>query len=96
MARRAKDWNEGLSEDLKDLEFASEFMLSSIEEGIPIQEVIGKVVRSMGIKEFSKIVNIPSSNIERAINPDHNPTRQTLEKLLKPFGLKLSIAKIAS
>lgn len=28
--------------------------------------------------------------IQRAINPEHNPTKQTLEKLLEPLGLRLS------
>ena len=30
----------------------------------------------------------------RAINPRHNPTQATLDRLLKPFGLRLSLAPI--
>ena len=34
MARRTKDWNEGLAKDLKDPEFAREFLLAAVEEGV--------------------------------------------------------------
>ena len=71
-----------------------EFILSAVEEGMSLQQVLGKVIRCYGIKEFSKKVRIPSSNISRAINPKHNPTQKTLNKLLKPFGLKLTVAPI--
>jgi DNA-binding phage protein len=44
--------------------------------------------------EFAKKVKLPSSNIIRAINPKHNPTYETLNKLLKPFKLKVGITPI--
>ncbi len=34
-----------------------------------------------------------SPNVLRAINPRHDPTQETLNRLLKPFGLKLSVAR---
>ena len=94
MARRSKDWNEGLARDLQDLEFAREFLMAAIEEGIPLQIALGKVIRAMGVKEFASIVNMASPNVLRAINPRHNPTQDTLNRLLKPFNLKLSLAPI--
>ena len=94
MARRTVDWNEGLAKDLKDPKFAREFILGALDEGLSIQEVLGKVIRTYGIKEFSKKIKIPSSNIVRAIDPKHNPTYETLSKLLKPFGLKVGITPI--
>ncbi len=94
MAKRSKDWNEGLAKDLQDLDFAREFLLASLEEGISIQAALGKVIRAMGVKEFSKKTKIASPNILRAINPRHNPTQDTLNRLLKPFGLMLTVAPI--
>jgi hypothetical protein len=32
----------------------------------------------------------------RAINPRHNPMQETLNRLLKPFRLRLSLAPITS
>ena len=94
MARRSKDWNEGLASDLKDRNFATEFILASVEEGMGVQEALGKVIRAMGIKEFSKRAKMASPNILRAISPRYNPTQETLNRLLKPFGLMLTIAPI--
>ncbi len=37
-----------------------------------------------------------SPNVLRAINPRHNPTEDTLNRLLKPFKLRLSLAPIAT
>jgi DNA-binding phage protein len=93
---RSKDWNEGLAEDLQDREFAREFLLAAVEEDIPIQEVLGKVIRAYGLKEFAAEVNMPSSNLSRALKPSSNVTQQTLSRLLKPFGLRLSIAPVSS
>lgn len=94
MARRSKDWNQGLAQDLQDPEFAQEFLLAAIEEGISIQLALGKAIRALGVKEFAAKVGLPSSNLLRAINPKHNPTQETLNRLLKPFKLRLSLARI--
>jgi DNA-binding phage protein len=94
MARRSRDWNVGLAEDLKDRAFAREFLLSSIDEGVPLQVALGKVVRAMGVKEFADKVGMASPNVLRTFNPRHNPTQDTLNRLLKPFRLKLSLAPI--
>jgi DNA-binding phage protein len=94
MTKRTKDWNEELAKDLRDIEFAREFIIAIMEEGLPLREILGKIIRAYGVKEFSKKVNIPSSNIIRALNSKNNPTEDTLNKLLKPFGLQLAVAPI--
>lgn len=35
-----------------------------------------------------------SPNVLRAIHPRHNPTQDTLNRLLRPFKLKLSLAPL--
>ncbi|MDZ4804308.1 MAG: hypothetical protein SGI90_05565 [Candidatus Eisenbacteria bacterium] len=92
MARRSRDWNEGLAQDLQDPTFAREFLVGAVEEGIPLQQALGKVIRAMGVKEFADKVGMASPNVLRAINPRHNPTQETLNRLLGPFKLKLSLA----
>lgn len=95
MTRRSKDWNEGLAADLQDPEFAREFLLASVDDGVPIQSALAKVIRAMGVKEFAESVKMASPNVLRAINPRHNPTQETLNRLLKPFALRLSLARLA-
>ncbi len=94
MARRSRDWNEDLARDLRNREFAREFLLAAMDEGIPIQTALGKVIRAMGVKEFASKVRMASPNVLRAINTRHNPTQETMNRLLKPFRLKLSLARI--
>ena len=94
MARRSEDWNVGLAKDLRTAAFAREFLLASIDEGVDLQLALGKVIRAMGVKEFAAKVGMASPNVLRAINPRHNPTQATLDRLLKPFGLRLSLARI--
>lgn len=93
MARRSRDWNEGLARDLRNRDFAREFLLAAMDEGIPIQTALGKVIRAMGVKEFASKVRMASPNVLRAINTRHNPTQETMNRLLKPFRLKLSLAR---
>ena len=94
MARRSRDWNEGLAGDLLDPEFAREFLLAATEEGVPIQTALGKIIRAMGVKEFAETVGMAGPNVLRAIHPRHNPTQATLNRLLKPFHLRLSLARL--
>jgi len=92
MTRRSADWNKGLARDLRKKDFAQEFIQGCLEEGLSLQDALAKVIRAYGVKEFSSKTKIPSSNILRAINPKHNPTAETLNALLKPFSLCLSVA----
>lgn len=94
MARRSEDWNAGLAEDLRDPAFAREFLLAAIDEGVDLQLALGKVIRAMGVKEFAAKAGMASPNVLRAINIRHNPTQATLDRLLNPFGLRLSLAPI--
>ncbi len=94
MARRTRDWNKGLAHDFKDSSFVREFVNAALDEGVSIQEVLRKLVDVVGLKETSRKTNMPSPNILRALNPKHNPTLDTLNKILRPFGLKLSVTMI--
>jgi DNA-binding phage protein len=82
MARRSRDWNEGLAQDLQDPEFARQFLTAAVEDGIPLKTALAKVIRAKGVKEFAETVGMPSPNVLRAIHPKHNPTQETLERLL--------------
>jgi DNA-binding phage protein len=94
MARRSKDWNEGLAEDLRDPKFARELLIAAVDEGVPLQQAVAKVVRAMGVKEFAAKIGMASPNLLRAIDARHNPTQETLNRLLRPFGLRLGLSLI--
>jgi DNA-binding phage protein len=92
MARRSEDWNVGLAHDLQAPKFAREFLLGAVEEGVPVQVALRRVIRAMGVKEFAEKVRRASPNVLRAINPRHNPTQDT--RLLRPFKLRLTLAPL--
>mgnify|MGYP001181358228 CR=1 FL=1 len=94
MARRSRDWSPALAADLQDPAFARGFLMAAVDDGVSIQQALGKVIRAMGVKELAGQVRMASPNLLRAINPRHNPTQDTLNRLLRPFGLKLSVAPI--
>jgi DNA-binding phage protein len=92
VARRSKDWNEGLAQDLQDARFARAFLIAAVDDGVPLKEALAKVIRAGGVKEFAEKVGMASPNVLRAIDPRHNPTLETLGKLLAPLGLRLGLA----
>jgi DNA-binding phage protein len=95
MVRRSEDWNVGLAEDLQDPEFAREYLIAAmLEEELPLQFVLGSAIRAIGVKEFAEKAGMAAPNVLRAINQRHNPTQETLDRLLKPFGLRLGLAPI--
>ena len=94
MARRSRGWEIGLADDLRDPAFAREFLMASIDEGVAIQVALARVVRAMGVKEFAAKVRMASPNVLRVLNPRHNPTQATIDRLLRPFRLRLSLALI--
>lgn len=69
-----------------------EFLMASIDEGVAIQVALARVVHAMGVKEFAAKVRMASPNVQRALNPRHNPTQATINRLLRPFRLRLSLA----
>jgi DNA-binding phage protein len=94
MVRRSKGWDERLLEDLNDPSFSSELLLAAVEDGVPLRQALGDVIRGMGVKEFASKVGMPGPHVVRAISPNHNPTQETLERLLRPFGLRLGLTRI--
>ena len=70
--------------------------MAAMDDGVPIQIALGKVIRAMGVKEFAGKVRMASPNVLRAINPRHNPTQDTLNRLLRPFKLRLTLAPLES
>lgn len=51
MANRSRDWNEGLARDLRDPEFAREFVLGLIEEGFSLQVALEKFVLVQSVSD---------------------------------------------
>lgn len=92
MARRPKDWDENMFEDLSDPIFTSDLVKGLVESGMPIRAAIRDVIDGLGVKEFAELVGMSSPNVVRAVHPKSNPTLETIERLLKPLGLRIGVA----
>ena len=95
MPTRSEDWSEEVSKELRDTEYAQGFLLALLEEGDDLQTALGRLIRLYGVKEYAQLVKMEESAIQRAINPQHNPTKGTLEKLLTPLRLVLGVKPAA-
>lgn len=91
MQTRSADFNEYLSQELKDLSFARGFLLGLLEAGDDLQIALGRLIRAYGVKEFARLVKIEESVIQQAVTPGHDPTIEILEKLLAPLKLSLGV-----
>ena len=94
MAKGSRDWNHGLTHDLRNPEFARRFIVAAVEDGIPLQQAIGKVIRAAGVKEFAAKVRMDRLHLARTIHPRHTPNQEMVNRLLRPFRLKLSIVPL--
>lgn len=95
MPTRSSDWNEEISRDLHDVQYAQVFLLELLDEGDDLQTALGRLIRLYGVKEYARLIKMEESAVQRAINPNHNPTKSTLEKLLSPLKLSLGVRPAA-
>jgi len=90
--RRSRDWNETLAKDLREPEFAREFVAGLLEEGFTLQNALAKTIRAYGVAEYAAKVHMASPNLLRCVRARANPTQKTLEQILRPLGLRLTVA----
>ena len=93
MPTRSRDWNEQVAKELKDLSYAQNFLTELLGEGDDLQTALGRLIRLYGVKEYSRLAKMEASAVQRAIDTQHNPTKETLEKLLAPLKLRLGVKR---
>ena len=91
MRKKSVSWNEGLTKDLKDPDFAKGFVEACLAEGIPLQVALGKVIKAQGSSYVARKAHMAVPNVLRAVQPKANPTVATMQKLLHSIGLDFSV-----
>jgi probable addiction module antidote protein len=91
MPKRSKEWNEVLQKQLKKPKFARAYVEAALKEGIPLQTVLGQVIRAMGVVEYASKVGMAAPNLHRILRSKANPTLDTLQTLLSPLGLRITV-----
>ncbi len=94
--RRSIDYDEHISEQLRNAEYRGGFLLSIMETiddepGMELFEALKYVIAKMGVTEFAKLVKMERSSVSRILSQEATPKVETLDKFLAPFGLKVKI-----
>ena len=92
---RTIDFDEVLASQLSDYEFRKEYLLTLMEgdeeDSMEVHEALIHVAKKMGVTEFSELVKMNRVAVSRFISLGSRPKVSTLEKMLKPFGLKIRL-----
>jgi predicted transcriptional regulator len=91
--RRTPSYNEELSRRLRKPNYAREFIATLMEgeDGMSAEDALRRTIEIMGVKEFSEISGVPSSNIVAFVKGRRSLKPETLDQLLKPFKLRTRI-----
>ena len=96
---RTESFDELLSEQLQNPEFAREFLLSSMEggDGFDLVRALKRTISCMGIKEYSEMSGIHRNSVSRMLSQEDIPKIDTLNKYLSSFSLraKFNIEEVA-
>lgn len=94
MKGRLRKWEDGLLERLRDPDFAREYVQACLEEGLPITEAVGAVIRAHGLDKVAKRAHMAKPNLLRAVRAGANPTLDTLRQLLNSIGMDVAVRNL--
>ena len=94
-----RDYEQFLSEELRDPELAAAYLSAALEEGS--SEAFLLALRSVadahgGIAAAAEAAQLNRQTLYRTLSSDGNPTIVTLLRLLRVMGLNLSVTPAAS
>jgi hypothetical protein len=84
---RSNSYNERFSKDIRNPKYARTYIKGMLEE-FELIEVLRFIARKMGTTEFAEFVGERVQNINKFVQGERRPKRETLDKYLKPFGLE--------
>ncbi len=95
MARRSESFDAVIAEKMKNIEFARETLIASIDHfGDTVEVALKGTIEKMGIKEFSLLSDIPIQKISDFIKGKRNLKVETLNKYLAVFKLKSKLVVV--
>lgn len=93
---RNKSFDELVAENLKKPGAAQDYLLTLMEgeDGLSLEDALRHTVKAMGVKEYCACAKLSMPNVVRFLNTKRSLKTETLEKYLKPFGLKARIIAV--
>lgn len=82
------------SEYLETEEDMAAYLNAALEDGDTsvITAALGDIARAKGMTQLSKETGITRDGLYKALSPTGNPSFDTVQKVVKAFGLKLDVA----
>ena len=90
---RNSSYDEDLSKELLNSEFAQGFLLTLMEgeEGLSLAAALRHTIERMGVKELCTKAKMRMQNVNDFIKGRRKPKPDSLDAFLKPFGLRTRI-----
>lgn len=88
----ATQWD--ASEYLETEEDMAAYLNAALEDGdtAVIAAALGDIARAKGMTQLSKETGITRDGLYKALSPAGNPSFDTVQKVVRAFGLKLDVA----
>lgn len=92
--KKATKWDS--SEFLKTEEDIAAYLNAALEDGDTsvIAAALGDVARVKGMTQLAKETGITRDGLYKALSPTGNPSFDTVQKVVKAFGLRMDVAAI--
>jgi DNA-binding phage protein len=93
---RSNSYNERFSHEIRNPKYARRYIKSMLED-FDLLDVLRTIASKMGTTEFAEFVGERPQNINKFIQGERSPKRETLDKYLRPFGLEtvLQVKEVA-
>ncbi|MEY8405493.1 addiction module antidote protein [Adlercreutzia muris] len=90
--KTATKWD--ASVHLETEEGMAAYLNAALEDGDTsvIAAALGDIARARGMTQLSKETGITRDGLYKALSPTGNPSFDTVQKVIKAFGLKLDVA----
>lgn len=92
LGRKTRRWD--AADTLKAKRDIAAYLDAVLADGDPelLKAALGDIARSKGMTEIAHATGLGRANLYKALSPDGNPEFATVARVLKAFGLRLSVA----
>ncbi|WP_165170092.1 MULTISPECIES: addiction module antidote protein [unclassified Adlercreutzia] len=89
--KKATKWD--VSEYLATDEDMAAYLNAALEDGDTsvIAAALGDIARAKGMTQLSKETGVTRDGLYKALSPTGNPSFDTVQKVVRAFGLKLDV-----
>ena len=90
------DFHEHLDEELRDPEFAAEYLRAAIEANDLdyFKTALGNVAKARGIQNISSLTDIPRATLYSILKEHSNPSLTNVQEILRACGLTFGVVTL--